>query len=143
MDVHEPFGNDIIHLGALVERGHRVLENHLDFLGDLMVQLLGDLAADALAFEADLALGSRVDADDRTADGGFAGARFAHQTECFALVNIEAYAFYRNERLAVGAELYYKVFYFHQLFIGNLLRVHSRMLGIGFERLCDGCIGNG
>ena len=66
-----------------------------------MIQLLLNLAADALALKADLAPCSRIDADDRTANGGFARAGLAHKAERFALVNIEAHALDRHKRFAV------------------------------------------
>ena len=101
MDVHQTFGNNVIHLRTLVERCHRILENHLNLLGNLMIQLLLNLAADALALKADLAPRSRIDADDRAANGGLARAGLAHEAERFALVNIKAYALDRHERVAV------------------------------------------
>ena len=41
--------HDIAHLGALIQRGLRVLKDHLDLLDDLFVQLAGNFAVDLLA----------------------------------------------------------------------------------------------
>ena len=77
-DVHQALADDVTHLGALVQGGLRVLEDHLDLLDDLLVQRVGDLAVDLLALVQDLAAGSGQDAHDGAADGGLAGAGFAH-----------------------------------------------------------------
>ena len=47
----EAFGDDVIHLGALVERGHGILKDHLDAPRHLMVEGTGDAAIDLLAVE--------------------------------------------------------------------------------------------
>ena len=38
VEVVKPLGDDVIHRGALVERGSRVLEHHLDIAYDLAVE---------------------------------------------------------------------------------------------------------
>ena len=72
LHVHQAFGNDIVHLCALVERCHRILEDHLDLLRDALVQLVRNFSVDFFSFEDNLARGGGVDADDRAANGGLA-----------------------------------------------------------------------
>ena len=87
--VDEALGDDVVHLGPLVQRGHGVLEDHLALLDDLQIQLLGDLPADPAALEEDLAGGHRVDAGDCAANGGLARAGLAHQGEGLPLVDVD------------------------------------------------------
>ena len=87
--VQQTLGHDVLDLGALVQGSHGVLEDHLDLADDFLVQLLGDMAIDLLAFEEDVAAGSRVDAADGAANGGLAGAGLADQREGLALVDVE------------------------------------------------------
>ena len=84
-DILQALAHDVADLGALVQGGLRVLEDHLDLTDDLFVQFLGDLAVDLLALEEDVAAGSRIDAADGTANGGLAGAGLADQREGLAL----------------------------------------------------------
>ena len=100
----QAFGDDVVDLGALVQGGHGILEDHLDLVGDLAIQLLGDAAGDLLAVELDGAAAGGVHADDAAANGGFAGAGFAHDAEGLALVDIEADALHGLEALAAGTE---------------------------------------
>ena len=83
--VQQTLSHDVLDLGALVQRGHGVLEDHLHLADDLTVQLLGDLAVDLLALEEDVAARGRVDAADGTANGGLAGAGLADQREGFSI----------------------------------------------------------
>lgn len=89
----QPFGDDVVNLRALVQAGHGVLENHLDFLRDFPVQLLGNVAGNLPSLELDGAGACRVYADDAAANGGFAGAAFAHNAKGFPLVYVKADAF--------------------------------------------------
>ena len=89
LDILQALAHDVADLGALVQGGLRVLEDHLDLLDDLLVQLSGDLAVDLLALVQNLAARGGQDAHDGAADGGLAGAGFAHQTKGLALVNFK------------------------------------------------------
>ena len=107
--------DDIAHLGPFVQRGHGVLEDHLDPPGDLLIQGLGDAAVDLLAVKQDFAAGGGVDADDGTADGGLTGAGLAHQTEGFTLIDVEGDLIHRGEGMAAGAKADGEVLNLHQL----------------------------
>ena len=87
--VQQTLSHDVLDLGALVQGGHGVLEDHLHLTDDLTVQLLGDLAVDLLALEEDVAARGRVDAADGTANGGLAGAGLADQREGLALIDVK------------------------------------------------------
>ncbi len=76
----------------------------MDLLGDLFVQLPGDLAVDLFILVDDLAGAHGIDPDDGPADGGLAGAGFAHQTEGLALVNIKGNAVDSHEFIPLAAE---------------------------------------
>ena len=116
MMVQQALGNDILDLGALVQRSHGVLEDHLDLADDLFVQFLGDLAVDLLALEEDVAAGGRVDAADGTANGGLARAGLADQREGLALVDVKIDVVHGHELLFAGAKGDLKVFQLNQLF---------------------------
>ena len=109
-DVHQALADDVAHLGALVQGGLRVLEDHLDLLDDLLVQRVGDLAVDLLALVQDLAAGSGQDAHDGTADGGLAGTGLAHQAERLALVDLEIGAVHGAVGFFAGTIGHFEVF---------------------------------
>ena len=98
------FADNIIHLGTFVQRGHGILKDHLDTLGDLPVKSLGDAPVDLLAVKEDFAAGSGVNADDGAADGGLSGAGFTNQTEGLALINVEGYVIHRGKGVPPGAK---------------------------------------
>ena len=102
-DILQALAHDVADLGTLVQGGLRVLEDHLDLLDDLLVQLAGNLAVDLLALVQDLAARGGQDAHDGAADGGLAGAGFAHQTKGLTLVNFKVGTVHGLEGLAAGA----------------------------------------
>ena len=63
MHVYQAFAHYVVHLGAFVKAGHRILEYHLYLLGHLLIKLAAYFAAYALALEGDFAGGYRIDAD--------------------------------------------------------------------------------
>src|SRR5699024_6105699 len=91
--------------GALVQRGHRVLEDHLHLADDLAVKLMRDLAADLFALKPHLTRSDRIDADDCAADCRFARAGFADKAKGLALVNLERDVLHGMERMAFWAEI--------------------------------------
>ncbi len=121
----QAFGNDIVHLRALVERGHRVLENHLYAAGDFVIQRAGNAAVDLFAVKGHLAARSGMNADDGAADGGFARAGLPHQAEGFALEDVERNAVHGGEGMAPGAELHGQAFNFQQFFAFSGQAAHS------------------
>ncbi len=94
MEVVQALGDTVFNGGTLVEGGGRVLEDHLDIPDHVAVLLAGDLAGDALSLEEDLAGAAGVDAKDRAAQRGLAGAGFAHQREGLTLIDVEISVFY-------------------------------------------------
>ena len=102
-DILQALAHDVADLGTLVQGGLRVLEDHLDLLDDLLVQLAGNLAVDLLTLVQDLAARGGQDAHDGAADGGLAGAGFAHQTKGLTLVNFKVGTVHGLEGLAAGA----------------------------------------
>ena len=106
LDVIESLGDDVIHLGPLVEAGHGVLENHLDFPGHLPVLLPADFSADSFPPVKDLPPGDGVDADDGPADGGFSAAGFPHQAKGLPFVDVKAHMVHRPEGIAVAAKVH-------------------------------------
>ena len=75
-----------------------------------MVEGTGDAAIDLLAVKRHRTGGGGVDADDGAADGGLAGAGFAHQPERLALKDVEGDAVDGGEGMAAGAEAHGEVF---------------------------------
>ena len=110
-DIGETFADNIVYLGTLVQGSDGVLEDHLDFLGNLFVQGFVDATVDLLAFVDDITAGGRVNAHDGTTNGGLAGAGFAYDTEGFALIYLEGYAADRFEFLAAGTKSDFQIFY--------------------------------
>ena len=121
-DVLQALAHDIAHLGALVQRGLRVLKDHLDLTGDLLVQRTRDFAVDLLALVQDLTARGGQNAQDGPADGGLAGAGLAHQTKGLALVDLEIGVLYGGKGLAAGAVGHIQVLHFQKdfFFLGHL-----------------------
>ena len=115
-DVHQALAYDVAHLGALVQGGLGVLEYHLNFLDDLLVQRVGDLAVYLLALIEHLAARGGQDAHDGPADGGLARAGLAHQTEGLAFIDGEVCVLDGLVSLAAGAVGHFEVFYLDQNF---------------------------
>lgn len=97
MDVNA-FGDDVHHFFARIQRRHGILKDHLHFLAQHGLLLLGQVAGNILAPEDDPACRGLVQTDDRPARGGFAAAAFTHQTVDFALVDGEGYVVHRLDR---------------------------------------------
>ena len=109
VEVVQALGDDVLNGGALVQAGGGVLEDHLDLPDDLAVVLAGELAGYLFALVIDCAGGAGVDADDGAADGGLAGAGFAHEGEGLALINVEADVFDGLERLFAASEYHVQI----------------------------------
>ena len=107
--VDNAFRDNIVDLGAFVEGSHGILEDHLAAADDFHVFLLGDLSADPLSLVEDFTLGGGIDADDRAADGRFAGAGLADQCKCLALVNGEIDIVHSHELSAAVAKRHLQV----------------------------------
>ena len=116
MVVDQALGDDVVHLGPLIQGSHGVLEDHLAFLDDLLIQLLADLPADALALEQDLPGRYRVDAGNGAANGGLARAGLAHQGEGLPLVDVEVDVVNGDERFPAASEGNLQVLNLYQLF---------------------------
>ena len=114
--VEQALRHDVLHLGALVQGRHGILEDHLHLADDLAVQLFGNLAVDLLALEEDVAGGGGVDAADGTANGGLAGAGLTHQRESLALVDVKIDMVHGHKFLFARAKGDLKVFQLNQLF---------------------------
>ena len=115
-DIHQALAYDVAHLGALVQGGLGVLEYHLNFLDDLLVQRVGDLAVYLLALIEHLAARGGQDAHDGPANGGLARTGLAHQTEGLALIDGEVCVLDGLVSLAAGAVGHFEVFYLDQNF---------------------------
>ena len=115
-DVLQALAHDVAHLGALVQRGLRVLKDHLDLFDDLPVQLAGNSAVDLLAFIKDLAAGGGQNAQDGAANGSFAAAAFAYKTEDLALINFKVGILHSFICFFAGAVGYVQVVHFHKNF---------------------------
>ena len=76
----ERLGDDIMHRHAGVQRGVRVLEDHLHLAADGLQLALFHMG-NVLAVQDDLALARLIDADDGTRAAAFAAAALAHQAE--------------------------------------------------------------
>ena len=120
--VLQALAHDVAHLGALVQRGLRVLKDHLNLTGDLLVQRTRDFAVDLLALVQDLTARGGQNAQDGPADGGLAGAGLAHQTKGLALVDLEIGVLYGGKGLAAGAVGHIQVLHFQKdfFFLGHL-----------------------
>ena len=115
-DVLQALAHDVAHLGALVQRGLRVLKDHLDLLDDLPVQLAGNSAVDLLALIKDLAARGGQNAQDGAANGSFAAAAFAYKAEGLALINFKAGVLHGMIGAAAGAVGHVQVVHFHKNF---------------------------
>ena len=91
----QPLGDDVTHLFAGVEGRHGVLENHLHLGAQMLALAAGQPAADVLPVKQDGTPGGVVQADDAAADGGLAGAGFAHKAVGLAGINLKAPFFHR------------------------------------------------
>ena len=115
----QALGYNVADLRALIERAHRVLEDHLNITGDLLVFFPAEFSRDSLSVKKYFALCDRVDADNSAADRGFAGTGFTDEAEGLSLVNVKTYIVNRGERVTVGAELHADIFDFQEFFVGN------------------------
>ena len=115
-DVHQALAHDVAHLGALVQGGLGVLEDHLHLLDDLPVQCVGNFAVDLLALVEHLTAGGGQDAHDGPADGGLARAGLAHQTEGLALIDGKVCVLDGLVGFAAGAVSHLEVFHLEQYF---------------------------
>ena len=115
-DVLQALAHDVAHLGALVQRGLRVLKDHLDLFDDLPVQLAGNSAVDLLALIKDLAAGGGQNAQDGAANGSFAAAAFAYKAEGLALINFKVGILHSFICFFAGAVGYVQVVHFHKNF---------------------------
>ena len=114
--VLQALAHDVAHLGALVQRGLRVLKDHLDLTGDLLVQRTRDFAVDLLALVQDLTARGGQNAQDGPADGGLAGAGLAHQTKGLALINFKVGILHSFICFFAGAVGYVQVVHFQKNF---------------------------
>ena len=122
MEVVQTFGNNVVNLGAFVEAGHGILEDHLALADDVFILFLADLAVHALTTEENFAIGGGVDTHQRTADGGLTGAGLANQRERFTLINGEVHIINGHKLLAAGAKGDLQILYLYQsLAVGRLV----------------------
>jgi len=85
------FADDAADRPARVERGERVLEDHLRLAADgLVVVAFGRL--DVVAGDVAVAAGGRVEAQQRAPGGALAAAALAHQTQRLAAADLERQA---------------------------------------------------
>ena len=102
----QPLGDDVTHLFAGVEGRHGVLENHLHLGAQMLALAAGQPAADVLPVKQDGTPGGVVQADDAAADGGLAGAGFAHKAVGLAGINLKAHVVHRLDgEVLVDAEI--------------------------------------
>ena len=87
--------HDIPHAHAGVQRGIRILKDHLHALA-VGLHVGG---GDVVAVEYDFSAGRLVEAHDGAPDGGFAAAGLAHQAHRLALLHLEGHAVDRLDEL--------------------------------------------
>ena len=104
MEVDQTFRDDVINLCSLIQRSHWVLENHLAFTDDFLIQFLVNPTVDPAALEENFTSRGWVDSQDRTANGGLAGTGFTYQREGFAFVNVKVDIVYRNKFFAARSK---------------------------------------
>ena len=105
----ERLGHDLAHLAARVERGDRVLEDHLQ-LDPRRPQLVLGEAGELLPLEVDRPARGGRQLHDGAAGGGLAAARLAHEAEGLALGEVEADVGHRVHPASLaGRELHLEV----------------------------------
>ena len=112
--IQKTLGDNIVHLGTLIQRGHGVLEDHLDLAGQLLVLLGGEFSGNTLALVADLAPGHGVDPNNGPADGGLARAGFPNQAKGLPLVDMKTHTAHGVEGVAVGAEVHPQIVHLYE-----------------------------
>ena len=125
--VNQTFGDDVVHLGPLVQGGHGILENHLHGADDFFIHFFADLSADPLTTEEDFTVCNGVNPDDGPADGGFAAAGFTDQGEGFSLIDLKVDMIHGHELFASGTEGHLEILNLHQ---GFAVRIQVRMIRI-------------
>jgi hypothetical protein len=119
---HGRLTHQLGHAQARVERGERVLEDHLHLqpssLARRSVQVL-----QALAVPAHLARAGRMQARHHARQRGLAAARLAHQPDHLALAHLQVHPVHRAHRLAPGGESDRQAADVDE---GNVLRCHAR-----------------
>jgi hypothetical protein len=98
--VAQRIGQGAPHGLARVERGVRVLEDHLNRACCFHAVAPGN----RLAVQGDAAMGRRDQTHDGQRQGGLAAARFAHQAQALAGLHVEADAVDRLQNLDAAAE---------------------------------------
>ena len=126
MEVVQAFGDDVVNRSSLIQRSSRILEHHLNIPDDLAVQGLRDLSGDPDTLVVDLAGGAGVNADDRAAHGGLAGAGLADERKGLSLVNVKARVLNSLHGRIAGAEGYVDIFHLQQDL--SSVRGHRTML---------------
>ena len=93
--------HNVFDLHARIERGHGVLEDHLQ-LQPLASGLGVALVGQCLPFIANFAFAGRDHPSDHAAQCGFAATRLAHQSDHFATCNAEGHTVDRSYRLGAN-----------------------------------------
>ena len=102
MDLHR-LGDDVADRHARIERGVRILENHLQVAAHLAHVAAVELGQ-ILALKDDLALGRLVELQNRAAGGRLAATRLADEPQCLTLLDIERDAVDRLNRANLPLE---------------------------------------
>ena len=98
-----------------VQAGHGILEDHLHLGAQGVVLCVAQVSADVLPVKGDPACGGVVQPDDAPADGGLAGAGFAHQTIGLAGVDLKAHVVHSlNGEVLVHLEILFQALYFQK-----------------------------
>ena len=109
VEVVQALGDDVVHRRALVERGGRVLEHHLDIAYHLAVEAVGYLTGYPDALVEYLAARAAARADDGPAYRRLARAGLADEREGLALVDVEARVLHGADPVLALAEVYIDV----------------------------------
>ena len=91
IDIQQPFTDNIIHLGTLVQGCHGILEDHLYLLNNLLIQLAADPAVDLISLIDDFPCRNRMNPHDSPPDSSLAGSGLSHDTKGFSPIYLKAY----------------------------------------------------
>ena len=99
-----------------VQGGHRILEDHADFIAADLLHVLFFFFQQILSFEKDLAVGYtggrlRQNAQDSAGDGSLAGAGLTNQADGLALFQLEGHVIDSVDNFAFGGVFHGQIFH--------------------------------
>ena len=114
MEVVQTFRDDVIHLRPLIQRGHRILKDHLHVFAEVRKLVAFHFAVDLYAVIINLSAARMADFHNGFSGRRLSGAGFSNQRKCFALVNVERHIPHSAEFLASKLKVDRQIPYGHK-----------------------------